>query len=333
MNFFKKLKESLTGKKTEDSGTSNQDTEKKSAEVLKKGLEKTKNSFFGNFSKSLVGKSKISDQELDSIEETLLKSDIGIETSLKIIDGLENRVRKDKFIHTNEIYDFLKDEIKNLLLQNKKDYGFSDEKPYVIMVVGINGVGKTTTIGKLAHQFNKNNLSVTIGAADTFRAAAIDQLEVWSNRTNAKLIKQKMGSDPASVCFDTLKSAKSNDSDVVIIDTAGRLHNNVNLMNELTKIKKVMSKVSINAPHEVILVLDATTGQNAIEQAKQFSKATEVDCIALTKLDGTAKGGIAIGISDQLNIPIKYIGLGETVNDLQLFDKDKFVDTLFSNEN
>ena len=236
MNFFKKLKESLTGNKTEDSVTSNQDTEKKSAEVLKKGLEKTKNSFFGNFSKSLVGKSKISDQELDSIEETLLKSDIGIETSLKIIDGLENRVRKDKFIHTNEIYDFLKDEIKNLLLQNKKDYGFSDEKPYVIMVVGINGVGKTTTIGKLAHQFKKNNLSVTIGAADTFRAAAIDQLEVWSNRTNAKLIKQKMGSDPASVCFDTLKSAKSNDSDVVIIDTAGRLHNNVNLMNELTKI-------------------------------------------------------------------------------------------------
>ncbi len=329
MNFFKKLKESLTGKKTEDSDTSNQDTEKKSAEVLKKGLEKTKNSFFGNFSKSLVGKSKISDQELDSIEETLLKSDIGIETSLKIIDGLENRVRKDKFIHTNEIYDFLKDEIKNLLLQNKKDYSFSDEKPYVIMVVGINGVGKTTTIGKLAHQFNKNNLSVTIGAADTFRAAAIDQLEVWSNRTNAKLIKQKMGSDPASVCFDTLKSAKSNDSDVVIIDTAGRLHNKINLMNELSKIKRVMNKVIENAPHDVMLVLDGSTGQNAFIQAKEFTNSTEVSSLTITKLDGTAKGGVVIGISDEFKIPVKYIGVGEALEDLQDFNKLEFVDSFF----
>lgn len=304
-------------------------------EDLNKGLEKTRESVFSKLSRAVVGKSKVDDEVLDNLEEILITSDVGVETTLKIIERIEKRVARDKYLGTGELNKLLRDEIVSLLEENNSadvtDFDLPEEsKPYVIMVVGVNGVGKTTTIGKLAYNFKQAGKSVLLGAADTFRAAAIDQLQIWADRVDVPLIKQKMGSDPASVAYDTLASAKSNNVDVVIIDTAGRLHNKVNLMNELSKIKKVMQKVIPDAPHEVLLILDGSTGQNAFEQAKQFTLATDVTALALTKLDGTAKGGVVIGISDQFKIPVKYIGIGEKMSDLQVFDRKEFVDSLFS---
>ncbi len=303
-------------------------------ETLDKGLEKSKTSFFSKLSKAVAGKSKVDDDVLDNLEEVLVSSDVGVETTLKIINRIEARVSKDKYMGTEELDAILREEIAGLLSEThvgeEEDYTIpKDKKPYVLMVVGVNGVGKTTTIGKLAHQFKKQGLKVVLGAADTFRAAAIDQLQVWADRVDVPIVKQSMGSDPASVAFDTLSSAVTQDADVVIIDTAGRLHNKVNLMNELTKVKRVMQKVVEDTPHDVLLVLDGSTGQNAFEQAKQFTKATEVTSLAVTKLDGTAKGGVVIGISDQFQIPVKYIGVGEGIEDLQVFNKYEFVDSFF----
>ncbi|TVZ55359.1 signal recognition particle-docking protein FtsY [Lutibacter sp. Hel_I_33_5] len=307
---------------------------KEKKETLDKGLEKSKSSFFGKLTKAVAGKSKVDDDVLDNLEEILVASDVGVDTTLKIIDRIEARVAKDKYVGTDELNQILREEIAGLLSEtnvgNESEFTIpADKKPYVLMVVGVNGVGKTTTIGKLASQFKKQGLKVVLGAADTFRAAAIDQLQVWADRTDVSIVRQEMGSDPASVAFDTLKSAVTQYADVVIIDTAGRLHNKVNLMNELTKIKRVMQKVIEDAPHDVLLVLDGSTGQNAFEQAKQFTKATEVTSLAVTKLDGTAKGGVVIGISDQFQIPVKYIGVGEGVDDLQVFNKHEFVDSFF----
>lgn len=316
MSFFKKIFSS----------------EKKA--TLDKGLEKTKSRFFEKLSKAVAGKSKVDDHVLDNLEEVLVTSDVGVQTTLKIIERIETRVAKNKYLGTEELNLILREEIAALL--SETDSGNATEflvnsqaKPYVIMVVGVNGAGKTTTIGKLAYQLKKQGLEVVLGAADTFRAAAIDQLQVWAERVNIPIVKQNMGSDPASVAFDTLESAVSSKADVVIIDTAGRLHNKVNLMNELTKIKRVMQKVVPNAPHEILLVLDGSTGQNAFEQAKQFTAATDVNALAVTKLDGTAKGGVVIGISDQFKIPVKYIGVGEGIEDLQVFNKIEFVDSFF----
>jgi len=304
-------------------------------ENLDKGLEKTKENVFKKLSRAVVGKSKVDDEVLDNLEEVLVTSDVGVNTTLKIIERIEQRVAHDKYIGTDELNAILKNEIAALLEENNTGEAESFDaqlkhKPYVIMVVGVNGVGKTTTIGKLAWHFKQAGKSVILGAADTFRAAAADQLTIWSERTRVPIIKQNMGSDPASVAYDTLSAAKARDLDVVIVDTAGRLHNKVNLMNELTKIKNVMKKVIPDAPHEILLILDGSTGQNAFEQAKQFTKATQVNAIAITKLDGTAKGGVVIGISDQFRIPVKYIGIGEKMEDLQLFNKSEFVDSLFS---
>ncbi|MGC6525730.1 MAG: signal recognition particle-docking protein FtsY [Flavobacteriaceae bacterium] len=316
MSFFKKIFSS----------------EKKA--TLDKGLEKSKSSFFDKLGKAVAGKSKVDDSVLDNLEEVLVTSDVGVNTTLKIIERIEARVSRDKYLGTEELNVILREEIAALLSETNSgeasDFSLPNtQKPHVIMVVGVNGAGKTTTIGKLAHQFKKQGLNVVLGAADTFRAAAIDQLQVWANRVDIPIVKQSMGSDPASVAFDTLQSAVSSDTDVVIIDTAGRLHNKVNLMNELTKIKRVMQKVVPNAPHEILLVLDGSTGQNAFEQAKQFTAATEVNALAVTKLDGTAKGGVVIGISDQFQVPVKYIGVGEGIDDLQVFNKFEFVDSFF----
>lgn len=308
---------------------------KEKKETLDKGLEKSKTSFFNKLSKAVAGKSKVDDDVLDNLEEVLVSSDVGVETTLKIIDKIEERVSKDKYFGTDELNGILREEIAALLAKtntgNETEFAIPEdiEKPYVIMVVGVNGVGKTTTIGKLAAQFKKQGLKVVLGAADTFRAAAIDQLQVWADRVDVPMVRQEMGSDPASVAYDTLQSAVTQNADVVIIDTAGRLHNKVNLMNELSKIKRVMQKVTANKPDDVLLVLDGSTGQNAFEQAKQFTKATEVTSLAVTKLDGTAKGGVVIGISDQFQIPVKYIGVGEGIDDLQVFNKIEFVDSFF----
>lgn len=303
-------------------------------ETLDKGLEQTKTSFFSKLTKAVAGKSKVDDEVLDNLEEVLVSSDVGVDTTLKIIQRIEARVAQDKYMGTDELNKILREEIAALLSETKsgEETEFSipaNKKPYVLMVVGVNGVGKTTTIGKLAHQFNKAGYKVVLGAADTFRAAAIDQLQIWADRVGVPLVKQQMGSDPASVAFDTLQSAVTQNADIVIIDTAGRLHNKVNLMNELTKVKRVIQKVVDDAPHDVLLVLDGSTGQNAFEQAKQFTAATEVSCLAVTKLDGTAKGGVVIGISDQFQIPVKYIGVGEGIEDLQVFNKFEFVDSFF----
>ncbi len=303
-------------------------------ETLDKGLEKSKTSFLSKLTKAVAGKSKVDDEVLDNLEEVLVSSDVGVDTTLKIIDRIEERVAKDKYLGTDELNKILREEIAGLLSETNSgeetEYTIpADKKPYVLMVVGVNGVGKTTTIGKLAHQFNKKGLKVVLGAADTFRAAAIDQLQVWADRVGVPIVKQSMGSDPASVAFDALQSGVAQDADVIIIDTAGRLHNKVNLMKELTKVKKVMQKVIGDAPHDVLLVLDGSTGQNAFEQAKQFTAATEVTTLAVTKLDGTAKGGVVIGISDQFQIPVKYIGVGEGIEDLQVFNKFEFVDSFF----
>ena len=307
---------------------------KEKKETLDKGLSKTKESVFGKIARAIAGKSKVDDEVLDNLEEVLITSDVGVETTLKIIRRIEERAARDKYVSAQELNNILREEIAALLTENNSDDadGFAvpeGKKPYVIMVVGVNGVGKTTTIGKMAYQFKQAGSKVYLGAADTFRAAAVEQLVIWGDRVGVPVIKQKMGADPASVAFDTLSSAVANDADVVIIDTAGRLHNKVGLMNELTKIKKVMQKVVPGAPHEVLLVLDGSTGQNAFEQAKQFTLATEVNAMAVTKLDGTAKGGVVIGISDQFKIPVKYIGLGEGVEDLQVFRRVEFVDSLF----
>ena len=307
---------------------------KEKKETLDKGLEKTKSTFFDKLSKAVAGKSKVDDDVLDNLEEVLVSSDVGVETTLKIINRIEARVSKDKYLGADALNKILKEEIAGLLSEtnsgNATDFEIPEQDaPYVIMVVGVNGVGKTTTIGKLANQFKKAGKKVVLGAADTFRAAAIDQLQVWADRTDVPLIKQSMGSDPASVAFDTLESAVKQNADVVIIDTAGRLHNKVNLMNELTKVKRVMQKVIPNTPNDVLLVLDGSTGQNAFEQVKQFTAATEVTSLAVTKLDGTAKGGVVIGISDQFKIPVKYIGVGEGIDDLQVFNKIEFVDSFF----
>ena len=304
-------------------------------EKLDQGLSKTKENVFSRLSRAIAGKSKVDEDVLDSLEEILVSSDVGVETTLKIIDRIESRVSKDKYLGTSELNEILKEEISGLLQENNtgefSDFSASmSSKPYIILVVGVNGVGKTTTIGKLAYQYNRAGKKVLLGAADTFRAAAVDQLAIWSERAGVPLVNQGMGADPASVAFDTVKSALAQDSDVVIIDTAGRLHNKVNLMNELTKIKRVMQKLIPDAPHEILLILDASTGQNAIEQARQFTAATEVNALALTKLDGTAKGGVVIGISDQFKIPVKYIGIGEKIEDLQVFNRSEFVDSLFS---
>lgn len=305
-------------------------------ETLNKGLEKTKKSFFSKIARSIVGKSKVDADVLDNLEEILISSDVGVETTLKIVDRIEERVSRDKFLGVDELNSVLKEEIEALLSENNAldNVNFElpkhTEGPHVIMVVGVNGVGKTTTIGKLAHQFKSINKKVVLGAADTFRAAAVDQLIIWSERVGVDIVQQGMNADPAAVAFDTLQSAKAKNADVVIIDTAGRLHNKVNLMSELTKIKRVMDKVVPGAPHEILLVLDGSTGQNAFEQAKQFSLATDINALAITKLDGTAKGGVVIGISDQMKIPVKYIGVGEGMNDLQVFNKSEFVDSLFS---
>ena len=308
---------------------------KQKKENLDKGLEKTKDSFLGKIARAVVGKSRVDDEVLDNLEEILITSDVGVETTLKIIEKIEARVKRDKVLGTDELNRILKEEIENLLDEsdtgsNPFDVKKENNDPYVIMVVGVNGVGKTTTIGKLAHQFKSAGSRVVLGASDTFRAAAVDQLIIWSERVGVPIVQQGMGADPASVAFDTVQSAKSQNADVVIIDTAGRLHNKVNLMNELNKIKRVMDKVIPNAPHEILLVLDGSTGQNAYEQAKQFAQATDINALAVTKLDGTAKGGVVIGISDQMNIPVKYIGVGEKMEDLQLFDKKAFVDSLFN---
>ena len=307
---------------------------KEKKENLEKGLEKTKTSIFSRISKAVIGKTKVDSEVLDNLEEILVTSDVGVETTIKIIDRIEKRASRDKYLGTSELNTILKEEIAALLQENNT--GDVPEftipvvsRPYVIMVVGVNGVGKTTTIGKLAFNFKKAGYSVLLGAADTFRAAAIDQLKIWAERVDVPIISQGMGADPASVAYDTVKSAMARNSDVVIIDTAGRLHNKINLMNELSKIHKVMQKLIPEAPHEILLILDASTGQNAIEQAKQFTAATEVNAIALTKLDGTAKGGVVIGISDQFRIPVKYIGIGEKMEDLQVFDRNAFVESLF----
>ncbi len=307
---------------------------KEKKDTLDRGLEKTKESVFRKLSRAVVGKSRIDDDVLDNLEEVLISSDVGVNTTLKIIDKISERAAKDKFLGTDELNVILREEIISLLEENDPEGGIefgipSMESPYVIMVVGVNGVGKTTTIGKLAHRFKTMGHKVILGAADTFRAAAIEQLEIWAKRTGVEIVMQKTGSDPASVAFDTLSSAKAGKADVVIIDTAGRLHNKMNLMNELTKVKKVMQKVIPDAPHEILLVLDGSTGQNAFEQAKQFTAATEVNALALTKLDGTAKGGVVIGISDQFRIPVKYIGMGEGVDDLLKFDRVEFISSLF----
>ena len=317
MSFFKKIFSS----------------EKK--ETLDKGLEKSKTSFFSKLGKAVAGKSKVDDDVLDDLEDVLVSSDVGVKTTVKIIDRIEARVARDKYLGTEELNAILKEEIAGLLSETNTgeatEYQIpSNTKPYVLMVVGVNGVGKTTTIGKLAFQFKKKGLKVVLGAADTFRAAAIDQLQVWADRVDVPIVKQDMGSDPASVAFDTLNAGVAQNADVIIIDTAGRLHNKVNLMNELTKVKRVMQKVIDDAPHDVLLVLDGSTGQNAFEQAKQFTAATEVTSLAVTKLDGTAKGGVVIGISDQFKIPVKYIGVGEGIEDLQVFNKFEFVDSFFS---
>lgn len=303
-------------------------------ETLDKGLEKTKDNIFSKLTRAVAGKSQVDENVLDELEEILISSDVGVETTIKIIDRIEERVARDKYLNTTELTKILREEIALLLTDNNatdvEDFSIpKDKKPYVILVVGVNGVGKTTTIGKLAYQFKKKGLSVYLGAADTFRAAAVEQIIIWGERVGVPVIHQKMGSDPASVAFDTITSAKARNADVVIIDTAGRLHNKVNLMNELTKIKNVMSKVVPNTPDEVLLVLDGSTGQNAFEQAKQFTAATEVTSLAITKLDGTAKGGVVIGISDQFKIPVKYIGLGESLEDLQVFRREEFVNSLF----
>lgn len=314
MNFFKKL------------------FTKEKKETLDSGLKKSKDSFFNKISKVIVGKSKVDDEVLDNLEEVLISSDVGVKTTLKIIDHIEDRVKKDKFISSDELDTILKEEITKIICDSQDDDDFlsiGDNKPHVILVVGVNGVGKTTSIGKMANHYKSLGLKVMIGAADTFRAAAIDQLEVWSNRVGVELVKQKMGSDPASVSYDTLESAINKNIDVVLIDTAGRLHNKTNLMNELGKIKRVLQKKNVNAPHEVLLVIDGSTGQNAFEQAKQFTSVTEITSLAVTKLDGTAKGGVVLGISDQFNIPIKFIGVGEGIEDLQLFNKIEFVDSFF----
>jgi fused signal recognition particle receptor len=308
---------------------------KKKKEHLDEGLSKTKENFFGKLSRAIIGKSKVDDEVLDNLEEILITSDVGVDTTLKIIGRIEERVARDKFVNTSELNSILNEEIVALLAENNTaDYTqFSipkDKKPYVIMVVGVNGVGKTTTIGKLAYQLKQTGYKVVLGAADTFRAAAVDQLMIWGERVDVPVVTQGMGADPASVAFDALQSAIGQDADVVIIDTAGRLHNKVNLMNELSKIKRVMQKLIPDAPHEILLVLDASTGQNAFEQAKQFTLATEVNALALTKLDGTAKGGVVIGISDQFKIPVKYIGVGEGIEHLQVFNRKSFVDSLFS---
>jgi len=309
---------------------------KEEKESLDKGLEKSSQGFFDKISRAVVGKSKVDDEVLDDLEDVLIASDVGVNTTVKIIERIEARVERDKYVNTAELDNILREEISGLLLENPHSQSKNiDEtkKPYVIMVVGVNGVGKTTTIGKLAHQFKSQGLNVVLGAADTFRAAAVDQLVIWSERVGVPIVKQNMGSDPASVAFDTVQSAVAQNADVVIIDTAGRLHNKVNLMNELSKIKRVVQKVLPEAPHEVLLVLDGSTGQNAFEQAKQFIAATEVTALAVTKLDGTAKGGVVIGISDQFQIPVKYIGVGEKMEDLQLFNGEEFVDSFFKKRN
>mgnify|MGYP002620664815 FL=1 len=310
---------------------------KKKKETLDKGLEKTKQSVFSKLTRAIAGKSTVDDDVLDELEEVLITSDVGVDTTLKIIRKIEERVQRDKYVSTSELNMILRDEIASLLAENNTEDNDtwdlpSDHKPYVILVVGVNGVGKTTTIGKLAYQFKQAGKKVYLGAADTFRAAAVEQLCIWGQRVDVPVVKQQMGSDPASVAYDTLCSAKANDADVVIIDTAGRLHNKVGLMNELKKIKDVMKKVLPQAPDEVLLVLDGSTGQNAFEQAKQFAAVTQITSLAITKLDGTAKGGVVIGISDQLKVPVKYIGLGEGMEDLQLFDKRQYVDSLFNEE-
>lgn len=307
---------------------------KEKKETLDKGLEKSKTNFLSKLGKAVAGKSKVDDEVLDELENVLVSSDVGVATTVKIINRIEDRVARDKYLGTEELNEILREEIAALLAKTNSGnetefYVPSDKKPYVIMVVGVNGVGKTTTIGKLAYQFKKEGKKVVLGAADTFRAAAIDQLQIWADRVDVPIVKQSMGSDPASVAFDTVQSAVRQNADVVIIDTAGRLHNKVNLMNELTKVKRVMQKVVDAAPHEVLLVLDGSTGQNAFEQAKQFTAATEVTSLAVTKLDGTAKGGVVIGISDQFQIPVKYIGVGEGIEDLQVFNKFEFVDSFF----
>ena len=308
--------------------------DKEAKEDLNKGLEKTRTSVFDRISKAIIGKSTVDDEVLDNLEEILVTSDVGVDTTLKIIDRIQKRVARDKYLGTSELNMILKEEIASLLQENNSGDGSSfdlpeDKKPYVIMVVGVNGVGKTTTIGKLAYNFKMAGKKVVLGASDTFRAAAVDQLKIWADKVGVPIVSQGMGADPASVAFDTVKSAVAQDADVVLIDTAGRLHNKVGLMNELSKIKKVCQKVIPDAPHEVLLVLDASTGQNAIEQARQFIAATEVNALALTKLDGTAKGGVVIGISDQFKIPVKYIGVGEKMENLQIFDRNEFVDSLF----
>lgn len=325
MSFFKKIFSS----DKKDPSISEQ-----AKQSLDKGLEKSKTSFFSKLTKAVAGKSKVDDEVLDNLEEILVSSDVGVNTTLKIITRIEKRVSQDKFLGTDELNQILREEIAGLL--SEIDSGEATEfvipiniKPYVLMVVGVNGVGKTTTIGKLAFQFKKAGYKVVLGAADTFRAAAIDQLQIWADRVGVPIVRQNMGSDPASVAFDTLQSAVAQDADIVIIDTAGRLHNKINLMNELTKVKRVMQKVVADAPHDVMLVIDGSTGQNAFEQAKQFTAATEVTSLAVTKLDGTAKGGVVIGISDQFQIPVKYIGVGEGIEDLQVFNKYEFVDSFF----
>lgn len=327
MALFDKLKNIFTGENKSVKAVED------NKHQLESSLAKTKKSFFEKLSKKVIGKSKIDENDLDDIEEVLITSDIGVETTLKIINNLEIRVKKDNYINAEDLNTILKDEISNLFNnEDSKDFIVPETNdPYVIMVVGVNGVGKTTTIGKLAHKFKLAGLKVVLGAADTFRAAAVDQISIWAERVGVDIVKQDMGSDPASVAFDTLQSAKAKKADVVIIDTAGRLHNKINLMNELTKIRNVMHKIIPNAPHDVMLVLDASTGQNAIEQAKQFTAATKVNSLALTKLDGTAKGGVVIGISDQFNIPVRYIGVGEGINDLQLFNSKEFVNSIFNN--
>ncbi len=326
MSFFKKI---FSSNKSEPVITEQE------KQILDKGLEKTKTSFFSKLTKAVAGKSKVDDEVLDNLEEVLISSDVGVNTTLKIIQRIEKRVSQDKYVGTDELNLILREEIGALLSETNtgNDSEFTlpkDTKPYVIMVVGVNGVGKTTTIGKLAYQFKKAGYKVVLGAADTFRAAAIDQLQIWADRVDVPMVRQQMGSDPASVAFDTLQSAVAQNADVVIIDTAGRLHNKVGLMNELTKVKNVMQKVVPNTPNDVMLVLDGSTGQNAFEQAKQFTAATEVSCLAVTKLDGTAKGGVVIGISDQFQIPVKYIGVGEGIEDLQVFNKTEFVDSFFN---
>ena len=325
MSFFKKI---FSSEKKEQS-LNNQEKQ-----ILDKGLEKSKTSFFSKLTKAVAGKSKVDDAVLDNLEEVLVSSDVGVNTTLKIINRIEKRVSEDKYLGTDELNSILRDEIAGLLSETNSGEATAftvptNTKPYVLMVVGVNGVGKTTTIGKLAYQFKKGGYKVVLGAADTFRAAAIDQLQIWADRVGVPIVRQNMGSDPASVAFDTLQSAIAQDADIVIIDTAGRLHNKVNLMNELTKVKRVMQKVVADAPHDVLLVLDGSTGQNAFEQAKQFTAATEVTSLAITKLDGTAKGGVVIGISDQFQIPVKYIGVGEGIEDLQVFNKYEFVDSFF----